>query len=115
MERVPEPELMLDPEQARAYANADFSEPHEHFIALLRERFPELPRSGRALDLGCGPADISLRFARVYEDWRIDGVDGSAAMLAEGRAQGARVRLHELRLPAASLPAITKEYESILT
>jgi SAM-dependent methyltransferase len=37
MQRIPEPELMDDPAQALAYARADFTEPHNHFVDLLRE------------------------------------------------------------------------------
>ena len=39
MERIPEPELMDDPEQARAYASADFSEPHQAFVERFTQRF----------------------------------------------------------------------------
>jgi SAM-dependent methyltransferase len=111
MERVPEPELMLDAEQAKAYAAVDFSEPHGRFVALLRERLRDLPLAGTAADLGCGPADIAIRFARAFPHWLVDGVDGSAAMLEAGRAivtkEGldARVRLHHARLPAPPLGA----------
>ncbi|HET9234400.1 MAG TPA: SAM-dependent methyltransferase, partial [Candidatus Eisenbacteria bacterium] len=58
MERIPEPELMTEDEQARAYAQADFEEAHSRFIALFRETFPEVSE-GTALDLGCGPGDIT--------------------------------------------------------
>jgi 2-polyprenyl-3-methyl-5-hydroxy-6-metoxy-1,4-benzoquinol methylase len=86
MQRIPEPELMTDEEQVIAYANADFDEPHNHFIELLKESVgDELPESGIAVDLGCGAADISIRFARAFPDYRIEGIDASAAMLAEGR------------------------------
>lgn len=86
MKRIPEPELMTDEEQAVAYANADFEEPHNHFIELLKETVgKDLPSSGRAVDLGCGAADISIRFARAYPDYHIDALDGAAAMLAEGK------------------------------
>ncbi len=34
MKRIPEPELMDGAEQASAYAEADFSEPHDHFMIL---------------------------------------------------------------------------------
>ncbi len=85
MQRTPEPELMTDEEQAIAYANADFEEPHNHFIELLKEAIGDvIPGSGLAVDLGCGAADISIRFARAFPDYQIDGLDGSAAMLAEG-------------------------------
>ncbi|MCH2169636.1 class I SAM-dependent methyltransferase [Myxococcota bacterium] len=105
MQRIPEPELMLDEEQARAYAEADFSEPHGEFIRLLLERLGQLPETGAALDLGCGPGDISFRFAAARPGWRVDALDGSPAMLALGRADvrcqtnEGRVLFHEALLP----------------
>lgn len=85
MQRIPEPELMSDEDQAIAYANADFEEPHNHFISLLKDSIADLlPESGLAMDLGCGAADISIRFAKVFQHYQIDALDGSAAMLAEG-------------------------------
>ena len=85
MDRTAEPELMRDEQQAQAYARADFEEPHNLFVTLLKERLPHLPPHGRALDLGCGPGDISRRIARAFPDWSVDGVDGSPAMLELGR------------------------------
>jgi SAM-dependent methyltransferase len=107
MDRVAEPELMLDEEQVRAYAAADFSEPNSRFVTLLRERLVDLPLRGRALDLGCGPADLTIRLARALPGWTIDGIDGSEPMLTLGRAAVARagletrVRLHRVVLPNA--------------
>jgi SAM-dependent methyltransferase len=107
MERRPEPELMLDPAQARAYAEADFSAPHEHFVDLFAERFPGWV-DGLVLDLGCGPGDVSLRFAARYPACIVHGIDGSSAMLAAGEETrkahpaGPRVRLHQGVLPDAS-------------
>ena len=104
LRRVPEPELMSAEEQARAYAGADFEEPHGNFIRLLQERLPGLPERGTALDLGCGPGDISIRFARAFPGWNVDGLDGSAAMLAIAREAidaaglGHRIELTEARL-----------------
>ena len=110
MQRIPEPELMDDAAQARAYAEADFSEPHEHFVALFRESFPDEELAGTVLDLGCGPADVTLRLARAYPRCQIDGLDGAAAMLDLGkeavRKAGleARVRLAQGYLPDAEPP-----------
>lgn len=82
MLRIPEPELMNDEAQARAYAEADFEAPHSYFIELFQQTFPNLTITGSVLDLGCGPADISLRFARAYPDCEIHAVDAAEAMLA---------------------------------
>jgi hypothetical protein len=107
MRRIPEPELMDGQEQARAYAEADFSEPNTLFLELLSERLGRSDTWQQALDLGCGPADITLRFARAYPCCRIDAVDGASAMLAFARsparsaAGGTGVRSHSLQQPAS--------------
>ena len=102
---------MDGPEQARAYAEADFSEPNALFLGLFREHFPEQAGPARVLDLGCGPADILLRFARAYPDANCDALDGSAAMLAFAEraliaepALQSRVRLLQDNLRSDCLP-----------
>lgn len=121
MKRVPEPELMLDPAQAAAYAKADFAAPHDAFVATLLERSPGLPPSGAALDLGCGPGDPLLRLAERLPAWQLHGVDGSPAMLAEGRAAvaarglEARVTFHEARLPDAPASLGGRRFELVLS
>lgn len=110
MQRIPEPELMEDIDQAVAYANADFEEPHNQFIEEFKNRFPDLNVDVPVLDLGCGPADITIRFAKTFPECFIDGIDGSEAMLAEGekavRAAGLekRIRLYNRRLPMTDFP-----------
>jgi len=86
MKRRPEPELMDEAEQALAYAQADFSEPNELFLRLLKELSPGDLAGKRALDLGCGPADIVLRFLKAFPRAECDALDGSAAMLHHARA-----------------------------
>ena len=84
MKRIPEPELMNEPEQALAYAQADFEEPHNQFVELFKNRFPEEKIDGYVLDLGCGPADVTMRFARTYPNFLIHGIDGAENMLKLG-------------------------------
>jgi ubiquinone/menaquinone biosynthesis C-methylase UbiE len=109
MERVPEPELMDEAEQARAYSEADFAEPHEAFVDAFAERHPRGP-GPLTVDLGCGPADITTRFARRFPSTTVRGVDGAEAMLALGRdrlhAAGLsdRVSLHLGYVPGAAIP-----------
>lgn len=80
MPRVLEPELMDDPEQALAYARADFEKENQGFVDRFREYFPEFTE-GHILDLGCGPGDIPVRFARALPACRITGVDASEPMI----------------------------------
>ena len=90
MDRTLEPELMDDPEQALIYARADFEQENQGFVDRFREYFPDFSE-GHVFDLGCGPGDIPIRFARVFPSCRIIGVDASAPMvrLAEAAVQQA--------------------------
>jgi cyclopropane fatty-acyl-phospholipid synthase-like methyltransferase len=83
MNRVLEPELMDDPQQAEAYARAGFEEENQGFVDRFKEYFPEFSQ-GRVLDLGCGPADIPIRFAKLYPACQVIGVDASAPMIQLG-------------------------------
>jgi SAM-dependent methyltransferase len=83
MDRVTEPELMVDDDQALAYSDANFADSHQAAVTRFGEAFPDFT-TGRILDLACGPADITLRFARAYPEATIIGLEGSAAMLALG-------------------------------
>ncbi|HET9693668.1 MAG TPA: class I SAM-dependent methyltransferase [Steroidobacteraceae bacterium] len=110
MQRVPEPELMDEAEQARAYALADFDEPNQRFVHYFESTWPDL-RSGAVLDLGCGPGDIVLRLATRNPGLVVHGLDGSAAMLHfacerlhENPALSGRVQFVEGVLPGAVLP-----------
>ena len=80
MKRVLEPELMDDVAQARAYAQADFAEENQGFVDRFRDYFPNWT-GGHVFDLGCGPADIPIRFLRAFPGARITGVDASRPMV----------------------------------
>jgi cyclopropane fatty-acyl-phospholipid synthase-like methyltransferase len=80
MPRVLEPELMDDPAQALVYARADFEKENQGFVDRFREYFPDFSE-GHVLDLGCGPGDIPIRFARALPACRITGVDASEPMV----------------------------------
>jgi cyclopropane fatty-acyl-phospholipid synthase-like methyltransferase len=102
---------MEDPEQAAAYSAADFAEAHQRLVDAFVARFPELADDPElaVLDLGCGPADVTVRLARALPSATLLGVDGSPAMLAPGiervRVAGLahRVHLEHALLPDASL------------
>ena len=90
MNRILEPELMNDPEQALIYAQEDFEQENQGFVERFREYFHDFSE-GHVFDLGCGPGDIPIRFARLFPSCRITGVDASAPMvrLAEDAVQQA--------------------------
>src|SRR5438093_13288386 len=105
MQRTPEPELMDDREQAAAYAAADWTESHGKIPGYFRERFPDFA-GGRVIGLGCGPADVTVRFVRAFPEVAVVGVDGSDAMLGLGRtwvreaAVGSPISVERRYLPA---------------
>jgi len=107
MQRILEPELMDDPAQALAYAQADFSEPHRMFVEAFKERFRGTAGDETVLDLGCGSADITIRFAIAYPEWVIDAVDGAQGMLEHGLRALERAGLSErIRLLYGYIPAL---------
>jgi ubiquinone/menaquinone biosynthesis C-methylase UbiE len=105
MDRVPEPELMNNPEQVLAYSNADFEDAHQSVIDNFTQIFPEDLRLQNILDLGCGSGDVTLRFALRYPTCKIDAVDGAeemlkqAAILIRKQSLTERIMLHHQRLP----------------
>lgn len=116
--RIPEPDLMEDMEQARAYSLADFEEPHNNFIELIKKHFPGEEFDRLVLDLGCGTADICRRFAAAFPKMRMHAIDGSEAMLHFARINIDAIRLHEqVRLfkrflPVDSLPK--EKYSAVI-
>ena len=108
LRRFPEPELMDTPEQVAAYASADFSLPHQALVSKFAELFPDFG-TGLVLDIGCGAADVTARFALQYPEAQILGIDAGPEMLRVGVAHiatlglSSRVTLEELHIPDARL------------
>lgn len=119
MKRIVEPEVMSAADQAEAYAQADFEAAHSSYPKLFAEKFPRCPARATALDLGCGPCDVTIRFAKANPGYTFHAVDGSAAMLRFAKRAVAaaglsrRVKLVEGFIPGAPIPRRT--YELILS
>lgn len=79
---------MDEEEQCLAYAKADFEEENQGFVDRFRDYFADFTE-GALLDLGCGPADIPIRFARALPACAVTGVDASPVMI---RLAGEAVR-----------------------
>jgi ubiquinone/menaquinone biosynthesis C-methylase UbiE len=118
MLRVPEPEVMDAAGQADAYAAADFAEVNGRFAAAVLERHPALAR-GRLLDLGCGPADIPIRIARLAPEARVTAVDASSTMMALARkavaAAGLESRVGLLLAHLPGLPLPERSFDGVVS
>ena len=111
MERIIEPELMEDVEQALAYSHADFATSHQMRVTWFQERFGAEKHPAFILDLCCGGGDMTFRFARAFSQSRIIAVDGSQAMLdiAQKDVQtepeiAARIQFTKAFLPSDDIP-----------
>jgi len=89
MDRIPEPELMDDPQQAAAYDAGDFARSDQALVEAALDRFSREGLGTRLLDLGCGPGNISFRLAAACPAAMVLGLDGAGAMLAIARQRQA--------------------------
>lgn len=120
MKRILEPEqLMDDEEQARAYAAGNWEQAHSQYPLLFQQEFARHPpKQALVLDLGCGPLDVTIRFANAFPGFHFHAVDGAAAMLKYAQQALARCphlaprfqllqgMLPELALPENQYPVI---------
>jgi SAM-dependent methyltransferase len=115
-------------EQAQAYAAADFESAHAMYPRLFARKFPRRALRARVLDLGCGPCDVTLRFAQANPGYTFHAVDGSAAMLRQAKqaiartarngalgmlASRRRIKLIEGFIPGAPIPE--RSYDVIIS
>jgi ubiquinone/menaquinone biosynthesis C-methylase UbiE len=116
VDRILEPEIMDGEVEAKAYAQADFSDSNQWYVNHLIAEFPS--NLANIVDLGCGPADVPIRIARAQPSARITAVDGSAEMLKLARASitaaglDKRITLHSGLLPGLALPE--RSFDAIL-
>ena len=85
MKRTPEPELMENPSQVKAYADADFSRSDSMVVTALEKYLKKvgktLNKNDLILDIACGPGNISERIAKNWPFVKVVGIDGSKEML----------------------------------
>lgn len=90
MQRITEPEIMGEIEQAKAYDAADFSAAHNRRVEVFKELAPPRALRGEILDLGCGSGDLVFRLLSAFPEISIVGIDGSQAMIGLARDGVAR-------------------------
>jgi len=117
--RIPEPELMNDPEQVLAYSNADFEAAHQSVIENFSQIFSNDPPLQNVLDLGCGSGDVTVRFAHRYPSCKIDAVDGAEEMLKQAEilikeeSLSERITLHHQQLQNCTFE--NESYDAIIS
>jgi ubiquinone/menaquinone biosynthesis C-methylase UbiE len=117
MERILEPEIMHDEQQALAYAKADFSTSNQWYVDHLLADYPD--QLGNVIDIGCGPGDVMLRLAAARPTARITAIDGSHAMIELTRKAVQNARLQERITPlqgyVPGLPLAEHSFDAILS
>lgn len=118
MDRVLEPELMTGEDQALAYAKADFAQVNQGFVDRFRACFPKAV-GGAMVDLGCGPGDIPVRFARTLPGFTITAVDGSEPMIALAtravKQAGLEDRVRTLCARLPMLPLLLQSFDAVVS
>lgn len=117
MDRVPEVEIMDEPEQVRAYVHANFEQENQAFVERFLEYAPDL-QDGHILDLGCGPADIPIRLARALPGCRITGIDASQPMIDAGKQAIKTAGLAEritLRCERLQSMSVEDQYDAVIS
>jgi 2-polyprenyl-3-methyl-5-hydroxy-6-metoxy-1,4-benzoquinol methylase len=84
MQRILEPELMDNNDQALAFANAKRENGIRGFLDLYKKYFNM--SKGNIVDLGCGPGTFLFVLEENYPQLTITGYDGSEAMIQIGRS-----------------------------
>lgn len=117
IDRIPEPEVMDDKDEARVYDDADFSRVN---LSCARRIHRALgAKSGHALDLGTGPAEIPIRLCSLAPDWKITAVDASPAMIRLARSRvkdaGLEKRIRLLRADAKNLKKLRGGFSAVFS
>lgn len=82
MKRIPEPELMLDPEQCRIYNEvlSDKDNPSIKSFINVYDLFIDI-KKGHIVDLGTGSANFIIKLVKKYPKLKVTCYEGSAAMI----------------------------------
>ncbi|GJL65627.1 MAG: hypothetical protein NPIRA05_05980 [Nitrospirales bacterium] len=95
MNRLLEPELMDDPQQAQVYASANFSKENQDFVDRFLQSYGHELENAHVVDLGCGPGDIPIRLAQAHPTLRITAIDASQPMIDIARRMVTEATLTE--------------------
>ena len=95
LDRINEPELMLCPDQVKAYAEADFSASDSNVLKALERHVSivkkNIDSNSVIIDIGCGPGNITELLAKRWPSSTVIGIDGSEEMLRAAKSKAKRL------------------------
>lgn len=108
--REPEPQLMEDPDQVSAYADAGRAEGLMAAAYLFHAAQISQVIQGcrQVVDLGCGPATQLAQVARLNPEVSFLGIDLSRTMLDSAAAHVRELELENVRLMESDITALAK-------
>lgn len=108
--REPEPQLMEDPDQVSAYADAGRAEGLMAAAYLFHAAQISQVIQGcrQVVDLGCGPATQLAQVARLNPEVSFLGIDLSRTMLDSAAAHVRELQLENVRLMESDITALAK-------
>jgi ubiquinone/menaquinone biosynthesis C-methylase UbiE len=117
MERIPEPEVMNDELEVRAYGEADFRRVNRSCARKALRVSGR--RAGHALDLGTGPAEIPIFFCQMAPSWRVTAIDAAHHMLEAARdnvkRHGLQGRIRIRHGDAKALSGLRRKFDLVFS
>ena len=117
IERIPEPEVMDDSEEAGVYDAADFNRVNRSCARRICKLLDA--DRGHALDLGTGPAEIPIRICTLKPGWKITAVDASPSMLRLARQRvkeaGLEKRIRLVQAAAKNLRRLRQKFSAVFS
>jgi len=113
MLRQVEPELMIDNQQCKAYADSPGAEGLRAFFMETLANF-KIP-NGTIVDLGCGPAILDVQICQSY-DVTIDAYDGSDAMMDIAKDNISKAGLtNRIKLNKSDITNVSGKYNWVMS
>ena len=109
MLRTPEPEIMLDIDQAFSYLKNSREKPKNLFKFFYKKLLKDLD-TGSIVDLGCGPGDLTIEIANLHPTVTVAGIDASQAMISIANKDHPSVEFYCL-----PITTVTDNYDRVVS
>ena len=113
LNRILEPELMIDSEQCKEFSRNHPKLRHTKIIRWIKSK---VNLQGTLLNLGCGPARLDIMLCEEFLDLSILGIDDSPAMLqiADKNIAGNGLH-HRIKLEQSDIKFVNGKFDNIIS